>query len=103
MMTDFDKAVQQHDRANSTAKFLNMLNTSSECYMELFKSIADSWAVLKDVETEWHDELMITGDQTAFQSYLDLCHALHELRAVQEHLENAYESALDEYAKIGNE
>lgn len=91
------------DRVNSNTKFLKMLDVSSRCYMELFKSIADTWADLKAVETEWHEELMKTGNQTAFQSYLDLCNALYELRAVQEHLENAYETSLDQYVAVGNE
>lgn len=88
---------------NSNEKILKMLSESSHSYMEIYERIADVWADLKSIQTDWHDHLKETGDHTAFECYLDLCHALYELNAVRNHLENAYETSLDEYVAVGNE
>lgn len=91
------------DRVNSNEKILKMLSESSHSYIEMYERIADIWADLKSIQTDWHDHIKETGDQTSLECYLDLCHALFELSAVRNHLENAYETSLDEYVKVGNE
>jgi hypothetical protein len=88
---------------NSNAKILKMLRESSHSYIEMYELIADVWADLKSIQTDWHDHIIKTGDHTSFECYLDLCHALYELNAVRNHLENAYETSLDEYVAVGNE
>lgn len=82
---------------------LMMLSESSHSYMEMYERISDVWADLKSIQTDWHDHITNTGDQTALECYLDLCHALYELNEVRNHLENAYETSLDEYVAVGNE
>lgn len=82
---------------------LKMLNESSHSYMEMYERISDVWADLKSIQTDWHDHIIEAGDQTALECYLDLCHALFELDAVRNHLENAYETSLDQYVAVGNE
>lgn len=88
---------------NSKGFILKMLRESSNSYIEIYERIADVWADLKSIQTDWHDYIKETGDQTALECYLDLCHALFELNAVRNHLENAYETSLDQYVTVGNE
>lgn len=88
---------------NSNEKILKMLSESSHSYIEIYERIADVWADLKSIQTDWHDHLKETGDHTAFECYLDLCHALYELNAIRNHIENAYETSLDQYVAVVNE
>lgn len=74
---------------------LKMLNESSRSYMEIYERISDTWADLKSLHTDWYDYIKSTGDQTALDCYLDLCHALYEINEVRNHLENAYETSLE--------
>lgn len=85
------------------AKMLKMLNESSRSYIEIYERISDVWAELKAIQTDWHAHITETGDHTSFECYLDLCHALYELNAVRNHIENAYETSLDEYVRVNNE
>lgn len=91
MMTD-------KKRVNSIP--LDSLEDMATATAALYQEMMDTWADLKAIQMDWQDEIMRNRNFTAFESYLDLCHMLYELRSNADHIENAYESALDAIARI---
>lgn len=76
------------------------LDEMSKTTIALYQQMMDEWATLKALQMDWEDVIKVNHSFAAFECYLDLCHMLYEVRATADHIENAYETALDALARL---